>query len=243
MSTKYGAELLARPPFTKLQFRVLGGGFLVGGEVAVLDHLPQHAVAGFFRAVRVALGGGIAVRRADDSGEKRRFAGAQFAHILAKIGLRGFAEPANRKAAAIAQINVVGVKLEDLLLRKALVEFGGHQDFLHLPPPLALGGEEERARHLHVDRAGALRLLAAAHVVKRRAKHADHVQRAMLEEALVLRGQHRVHHHRRQIVVADHAPLFARAVEEIGDHFRLDFGRRRAACRRKVARCAKSPIP
>ena len=40
----------------EFQLRVLGGGFLVGGDVAVLDHLRQHAVARFFGAVQVALG-------------------------------------------------------------------------------------------------------------------------------------------------------------------------------------------
>ena len=141
------------------------------------------------------------------------FAQGQLAHILAEIGLRGFAKSSNRKAAAVAEINVVGVKLKNLLLRKTLVDLGGHQDFLQLAPPLALGREEKRPRHLHVDRARALRLLGAADVVECRAEHADHIQSSMIEKALVLRRKHGMHQHRRQVVKSDDAPLFARAVE------------------------------
>ena len=45
----------------------------------------------------------------------------------------------------------------------------------------------------------------------------------MLEEALVLGGEHGVDKHLREIVKANDTPLFPGAVEEIGDQFRLDF--------------------
>ena len=143
-------------------------------------------------------------------------------HILAEVSLGGLAKAANREAAAIAQINVVGVELENLLLREPLVDFHRHQHFFRLAAPLAFRGEEERPRHLHVDGAGALRLLSPAYVVERGAEHANEVQRSMLEEALVLRGQHGVEQILRQIVEPDDAPLLARTVEEIGQHLRLD---------------------
>ncbi len=117
---------------TNFSLAFLAADFFVGGDVAVLDHLRQHAVARLFGAVEMALGRGIAVGRANDSREKRRLARADLADVLAEIGLRGFAEAANRKAAAIAEINIVGVELENLLLGEALVELGGHQDFLEL---------------------------------------------------------------------------------------------------------------
>src|SRR5216684_1702035 len=53
---------------------------------------------------------------------------------------------------------------------------------------------------------------------------AQEVEAAMLEKALVLRGENGVHEKRGEIVVADGAALLARAVEEIGDELRLDLG-------------------
>ena len=82
---------------------------------------------------------------------------------------------------------------------------------------------------------------SAAEVVESRAKHADHIQRAVLEESLILRSEHRMHHHRRQIVEPHHAPLFARTVEKIRDQLRLDFSRIELLPFAKAARCAKSP--
>ena len=52
------------------------------------------------------------------------------AHILAKISLRGFAKTTNRKTSAIAEVNIIGIELKNLALRKTLIELGGHEDFL-----------------------------------------------------------------------------------------------------------------
>ena len=141
----------------------------------------------------------------------------QFAHVLAEIRLRRFAKPANRKAAAIAQINVVCVKLENLLFGETLIQLVRHQNFFCFAAPFALGREEERPRHLHVDRARAFGLLPAAHVVKRRSKYANHVQRTMIEEALVLGGQHRIEQHLRNILIPNNPPFFARFIEKVGN--------------------------
>ena len=101
----------------------------------------------------------VSVRRANNPGDKRRFAGIQLAHVLAEICLGRFAESTNRKTSPIAEVNVIGVELENLLLRKTLVQLGRHQNFFQLAAPFALRGEKKRARHLHIDGAGALRLL------------------------------------------------------------------------------------
>ncbi len=132
MSTKYGAALLSRPPFTNFSFDFLAVRFLVRRQIAVVDHLREHPVARLVRPVDVALGRRIVVRRADDPAEKRRFARRQFVNVLAEIGFRRLAESANRKAAAIAEIDVVRVELEDLLLREALVDLRRHQTSLTL---------------------------------------------------------------------------------------------------------------
>jgi len=60
--------------------------------------------------------------------------------------------------------------------------------------------------------------------MKRRAKHADHIECAMLEEALVFGSKHGMNQHRGQIVEAHHAAFLARTIEEICQQLRLDLG-------------------
>jgi hypothetical protein len=197
-----------------MQLLFLGGVHLRGGDVAVVEHFPENAVAHFIRAIRMDFGGRVAVRRANDSGEKRAFTERQFANVLAKVGLRGFAESADGEAAAIADVNFVGVQLENLLLAEALVELDGDDGLFDLPLPIALGGEEEAARQLHVNRARALRFLAAANIRPRRAENADEVEAAVLEESLVFGGKHGLNKLFREIIEALETPLLARGVSK-----------------------------
>ncbi len=65
---------------------------------------------------------------------------------------------------------------------------------------------------------------AVAQVGPGRARDAHKVEAAMFEKAFVFRGHDRVHQRGRQVLVENRAALFSRAVEKIGDQFRLDFG-------------------
>jgi hypothetical protein len=138
--------------------------------------------------------------------------------------LSALAESANGEAAAIAQVNLVRVELENLLFGKALVDLKGHQRFFHLAAPLALGGKEKASRYLHIDRAGALGAMANLQIGERGAHDAYDIETAVFKESLVFRGENGVHHILGQIVKADDAALLARAVKKIGDHFRFEFG-------------------
>ncbi len=204
------------------QFRFLRGSLLVRLDVVVLHHLSEDAVAGFHGAVHVTLGGGIAIGRANNTGDKCRFAHSEFADVFAKVSLGSFAEPADGKAAAVAEINFVGVQLEDLLFREALIKLESHQHFFHFAAPLALGGEEKTARHLHVDSAGALGFVTGAKIGQSGADDANDVEAAMLEEAFVFGGENSVHEMAGKVVEADYPAFLARTVEEIGDRLRLD---------------------
>src|SRR5579872_1560704 len=177
----------ARSTVYEMQLRVLRLIFLVLRDVPVVHHLRQHAVSRFVRTIQMVLRSRIAIGRTDNSRQKRALPKVKFTNVFPEVRLSAFAEPANGEAPAIPEINIVGVELENLLFRKALVEFGRHQDFLQLAAPDTPRREEKRARHLHIDRTRALRLLAAPQVVKRRAEYAHEVQSAMLEKAFVLR--------------------------------------------------------
>ena len=49
-------------------------------------------------------------------GQQRALRKVELAHILAEVGLRRLAESVDGKAAALPEIDLVGVHLEDLLL-------------------------------------------------------------------------------------------------------------------------------
>ncbi len=112
-------------------------------DEAVLLHLVQHAIPGFGGALGTAIGGGITVGSADDAGKKGGLAQSDIANILIEIGQRAFRKAVNGEAAAVAQINLVGVELENLLLVEAMLEFHGDHGFSDLAAPGALGGKEE----------------------------------------------------------------------------------------------------
>ena len=92
--------------------------------------------------------------------EESGFAEGELADVFAEVGLGGLSESADGEAAAIAEIDFVGIELENLLFGEALVDFDSHQHFFYFAAPFALGGEEKAAGHLHVNGAGALGFLA-----------------------------------------------------------------------------------
>ena len=98
---------------------VLDVGF---GDVFVFEHLGQDAVARLIAALGMAVGGGVVVGSANDAGEIGVFGERKLAQIFAEVGDAGFGEAANAEAAAIAEIDLVGVELENLLLVEALLE-------------------------------------------------------------------------------------------------------------------------
>src|ERR1700676_929180 len=208
----------------ELQGGVLGVLHIRFGDVFVLQHLVQHAIAGLRGALRAAVGGGIVVGRADDSGEKGAFGELELEQVLSEERNAGFGKAEDAKTAAIAEINFVGVELENFLLGEALFEIHANHGFGEVAPPGALIREEESARDLHGDGAGALIVLAGmANVGPGGAGDADEVESAMLEKAFVFGGENGMNQGRRQIVVAGGAAFVSRAIKQIADQRRFDF--------------------
>ncbi len=206
-----------------LQGRALGILKVLVIDVLVVEQLRQDAVARLHTALRMAVGGGVVIRRANDAGKVSTLGERQLPQIFSEVGHAGFGKSANAKTSAVAQVDFIGVQLEDLLLVEALLEFDGNHGFGQLAAPGTIGREEEGARHLHGDGAGALVVRTGMpYVGPRRSHDADEIKAAMLEETLVLSGKNGVHQHYRQIFIADGTALLASAIEKIGDEFRFD---------------------
>src|SRR5207244_7005787 len=83
---------------------------------------------------------------------------------------------------ALAHIDLVSVKLEDLFLAKPLLQDAGDQHLFQLAFDLFLRIQEKAARHLHGERGTTLLALSGAQVHPGRFRNAEVVHPAMLEE-------------------------------------------------------------
>ncbi len=160
------------------------GGFSCGDGTG-LDHGVEDDVA----AGEGAFGMTIGIEAAgalDHASEEGCLGGVDLFEVFVEECLRRLAEAVDVVAAAVAQIDLVGVHLEDLLLGEAGLELEGDEDLDELALDAALGREEDAARELHGERGAAARPApVAAEVVPGPAEHAVVVDAAVLEEAPV----------------------------------------------------------
>ncbi len=91
-----------------------------------------------------------------------------------------------------AEVHLVQIQLEDLVLGVFVLDQRGEDHLLQLAGVGLLQREETHARELLRDRAGALRAVAFAEVRDRRAGHANEVDALMIVEALILDREHRL---------------------------------------------------
>ncbi len=94
-----------------------------GGDGAGLDHGVEDEVAALDGAVGMAVGVEV-VGALDDAGEQGALGEVELAEVFAEEGLGGFAEAVDGEGAALAEVDLVGVHLEDLLLGEARLRAG-----------------------------------------------------------------------------------------------------------------------
>ena len=169
-------------------------------------------------------------RPLDQPGELRRLGQIDLAEILAEVDLRRLPEAADIERPAPAEIDLVGVVLEDLLLGEALLQLQRDDHLGELARPALALVEPEHARELHAERRRALALAAFLDIDVSGFDDADRVEAAVLEEALVLGRGDRLHQHRRNVAELDEAPLFPARPREVGDELRFELVLRARWC-------------
>ena len=131
---------------------------------------------------------------------------------LAEVNLRRRADAVR----ALAEKHLVQIQREDLLLGELLLDAQRREDLEQLAAIALLRAQEDAARELHRDRAAAFGFLARQQVARDRADQARIVDAAVLEEAVVLRGEHRVDHLVRDRVERERdAPLLAELRDQL----------------------------
>ena len=198
----------------------LGAGGFAGSDGAGFDHGVEHEVAALHGALGMAVGV-QAVGAVDDAGEEGALGGVELREVLAEEGLGGFAEAVDGEAAALAEVDLVGVHLEDLLLGEAGFELEGDEDLNELALDALLGREEEAARELHGKRGAAALLVVADDVFDGALGDAEVVDAAVLEEVAVFDRGDGLDHARRDLFVGDEAALdavlvFGESGDELG---------------------------
>ena len=155
-------------------------------------HDRQHQVAAQPRPV------GRAERRVDrrgldQAGERGRFGQAQVRRVLPEIQPRALGGPVHGERAVLAQVHLVQVQLEDLVLAQPALEDERHELLLELAPERLLRREDHVLDQLLGDRAPADQVRpVAAQVGEERAGGADRVDAGVLVEPAVLDGEHRL---------------------------------------------------
>jgi hypothetical protein len=123
----------------------------------------------------------------------------------------------------LAERNLVGVHLEDLLLVEAVFELEGNYDLGDFVANCTGVGDDEQLGQLHGQGGGSAAMLAIAnHIMPGPTGDAQVVHAAVLEVAAILDGQHCVDQILRNLVVGEQAAFGAvGVVAEAGDEQRL----------------------
>ena len=181
-----GEDLRSGLPLDDAERLRLGGLALVLGGKAVLDDAVDHPVAaghgpvGIFERIVVA-------RRL---GQRRKIGAIgerQLVQRLVPIRLGG----CRHAIGADAEIDLVEIELEDLLLGEGALDADGEDRLFQLPLDGLVAGQQEVLGHLLGDGRGADRAparLQIAHIGDDGADDALNVEAAMLIEVLVLGG-------------------------------------------------------
>src|SRR6202034_865686 len=172
-------------------------GFGLGcGDLAVFEHGVDDDVApakGPFRAEdRRKLR--WAFRK---SSQQRGFRKRELTGMLREVIL----SPGLETVDAAAQVNLIAVEGEDLLLGEGVLDLERKKDFLQLAGGGAFVGEEEIARELHGERGSALRTALGENVVPGGAGNAEQVDAPMALEVAVFSGNDSLAQDRGKIVV------------------------------------------
>ena len=163
-----------------LRFRL---GSLLGGDLAIFQHRVDHEVAALQSSIRMH-DRRVILRSLGQAGEQSGFVQRQLLRRRAEVVFRRGLEPVR----AMTQENLIGVKREDLRLRKPALNLNREQHFLNFSMERAVWRKEQVAGQLHRESRCALHSASRFNIAIGRAHDAPDVDAGMLEKLLVLGG-------------------------------------------------------
>ncbi len=198
----------------------------------VVSHLAQHPIPPTDRGLGIAFG--VIVGRPLGQGRQEgRLVRRQLIQRLAEIvvGRRGHA------IGAIAQVDLVQIQLEDLLLAQRRFKTAGEDGFLELAVQTGLAGQQDVLGHLLGDGRAAFQATTGQHVedvLEHGPADAGHVDAAVAEEVLVLGRQEGVNDRLRHLVVGDVDTALVRELADQSAVLGIDARRRRRTIVRQL---------
>ncbi len=203
---------LARPRAGERAHRLLAGA-LVGGPVQHLEvaHPRQDDVPPLVRALGIEHRR-IRIGRAYHAREERGLARRELVHLFRVVGAARRAHAADGERATLAEVDLVQVGLEDLLLRVAPFDEDGQPRLAQLARHRPLRRQQAVLDELLGDRAPALGHLAGAGIDPHRPREALEVEGPVLEEPVVLDGEHRVEQSLGRVGKLDRPIVFPRLI-------------------------------
>src|SRR5439155_6301344 len=150
----------------------------------------------------------------DHPGEQRRFGEGEIPRRFAEIVSRRGAYAVNGAVSILAEVDLVEISLEDRPLVIAQLEDQRDGGLAKLAEGSPSGGEEEVLGQLLGQGAAALHHGAGAQVGDQRAADPAEVEAVVLEESLVLDGEHRLNQVVRQVTEGDWNARFHRGAVE-----------------------------
>ena len=203
-------------------YRSIAGFSIVAlRDEAVLAHQAEHQVTPFAHAV--GMPERIVITRAlHQARQHGRLLQCQLADVFSKIGLRRFTETTDVERAPAAEIDLIAVKLEYLLLVELLFQFQRDQELSRLAPPAFVIVQPETTGDLHAQSRSTLGLAAFFQVHISGSGDAQRVEAGVLKEALVFGRDNGIDQQPRNIRVVHDAPLLAVTVVKIGNKLRLE---------------------
>ncbi len=186
------ADLHAAAAKRDFEIGAAGFGRFIGGDEALLLHAGDDPVAPRERAFAVAIGV-VVVRALGKRGEIGGLGDGEFVERLAEIVERGGGDTVG----ADAEIDLVQIELEDLVLGESLFEADRDQRLFQLAVERDVGGKQEVLGDLLRDRGGAdeAAVLHDVHdIVEDGADDAHRIDAAMAVEILVLGREEGIDH-------------------------------------------------
>ncbi len=157
---------------------------LLNGERPGLEHPAQHILLALCGPLRIDHR--VVCRwRLGQTGEHGCLGGRQLIHRLPEVdaGRRG------KPVSPLAEIDLVDIKLQNLVLGQVCLDLVGQQDFIQLAGIGLFAGQEKLPRDLHGNRAGTL--LVAGKGGDGSSRHADVVDAAVAVKPLVFGCENR----------------------------------------------------
>jgi len=193
-----------------------------GGDGPCFDHGVEDYVAARHGALGMAVGI-EASWRLYGAGEERALGKVELLKTFAEEGLSSLAEAVDRVAAALTEVDFVGVHLEDLLLVETVLELEGDKNFDELALDAFFRGEEEIFRELLGEGGTAAGFVMGDEIREGAFRDAEVVDAAVSEEIPVFDGRDGLHHAGRDFLIGDEAALGAVLVfGEGGDELRFE---------------------